>query len=169
MINHHDAHFTATVSDRHDRLYLFDDRSTCRIYSIPYDFDYFHDLNNTFSGGPFKKVRFVTMKDEHPFENDLFRILSRDMPFLEQLEITNEYPQKHKDHSSTILTFPHLECLDVQYAHDDYVELFLLKMNSCSPRLSILQIRRKSIEKLRNHFNNDSSHFNIEDFFSRFS
>ena len=144
-----------------------DNDLTCRIYSMPYDFDYFHDLNNSFSGGLFKKVRFLTMNDEHPFENELFQLLSRDMPFLERLEISNDHPQKHKDQSSTILTFPHLERLDVKYAHDDYVELFLLKTNCCLPRLSVVTIDRKSFERFRNNFNHDSSYSNIEVFFSR--
>lgn len=94
------------------------------------------------------------MDDEHPFENDLFRILSRDMLFLEE-----------KNHSSTILTFPHLKRLDVQYAHHDYVELFVLKTNCYLPRLSILRIRDQSIRKLQDRFNNDSSYFNINDIF----
>ena len=161
-------HFSEVISVVYDGYTA--DTSTWRIYSMPYDFDYFHDLNNSFSGGSFKKVRFVTMKDKHPFENALFRVLSRDMPFLEQLEIWNDYPQKHKDdHSSTIMTFPHLERLDVQYAHDDYVELFLVKTNCFLPRLSILRIYDQSIRRLRSRFNNDSSHFNINDLFSRFN
>ena len=133
----------------------------CHIYSLPYDFDYFHDLNNCFRAGSFKKVRFLTMLDEYPFETALFRLISRDMPFLEQLKITNEHPQKHKQRSSEILVFPHVERLDLDLAHEDYVELFLLKTNTYLPRLSILHARYQILRKLRNSFDNDSSHFNI--------
>lgn len=95
------------------------DHDTCRIYSLPYDFHYFLDLNNSFSGGQFQKVRFLTMRDQNPFEDALFWLISRDMPHLEQLQISNECPQTNKPCSSAMLTFPHLERLDLKYAHAD--------------------------------------------------
>ena len=126
-----------------------EDNSTCRIYSLPYDFYYFLDLDHSFPGGLFQKVRFLRMKDEHSFEDALFRIISHDMPYLEQLTITNKHPLKNKRCSSTILGFPRLERLDLQYAHDDYVELFLLTTKTSLPRLSILRIRNQSLQRLK--------------------
>ena len=35
----------------------------CQIYSLSYDFEHFLDLDNSFPGGLFRKVRFVTMRD----------------------------------------------------------------------------------------------------------
>ena len=61
--------------------------NVCRIYSLPYDFEYFFGLNHCFAGEPFEKVRLVTMRDDHPFEDALFAIVSRDMPLLEHLQI----------------------------------------------------------------------------------
>ena len=133
----------------------------CKIYSLPYDFEYFLDLDNSFSGGLFRKVRFLTMRDKHPFEDPLFRVISRDMPFLEHLKISNEHAQKDKQRSSTVFEFPHLKYLDLEYAHDDYAELFLLTRNTCLPRLSTLHIGHKSIRRLTNNFNSDSTHFNF--------
>ena len=138
------------------------DASTCRIYSLPYDFDYFPNLDNSFPGDLFQKVRFLTMKDVHPFEDALFQVISHDMPYLEQLTITNKHPQKNKQCSSTILSFPRLERLDLQYAHDDYVELFLFTTKTSLPRLSILRIRNQSLHRLKSGFNGDSAHFSLD-------
>jgi len=47
----------------------------CHIYSLPYDFEYFR-LDNSFQGGVFDKVRRLTMADQIPFENKLFKLIS---------------------------------------------------------------------------------------------
>ena len=133
----------------------------CRVYSLPYPFEYFLDLDNSFPGGLFQKVRFLTMDDEHPFEDAVFRKISHDMPFLEYLEISNEHPQKDKQRSSTVLVFPHLKHLDLRYAHDDYAELFLLKRNTCLLRLSTLLIVYESLRRIMNESYSDSRDFNI--------
>ena len=133
----------------------------CQIYSLPYDFEYFLDLGNSFSGGLFRKVHVLTMNDNLPFEDSLFRVISHDMPLLEHLEISNAQPQKDKQRSSTVLLFPYLKHLDLKYAHYDYAELFLLKRNTCLLRLSKLCIEHESLRRLTNDFNSDSTHINI--------
>lgn len=117
------------------------DNDICHIYSLPYNFEYLYDLDSSFPGGPFQKVRFLTMSDKYPFEDTLFRIISHDMPYLERLTISNEHPQKRKHRLSTILVFPRLKHLCLEYAHDDYAELLLSKKNTSLPRLSSLRPR----------------------------
>jgi hypothetical protein len=75
--------------------------------------------------------------------------------------IYNVQPQKDKQRSSTMLLLSHLKHLDLQYAHDDYAGLFLLKRNTCLLRLSKLCIEYQSLRRLTNDFNSDSTHFNI--------
>jgi hypothetical protein len=133
----------------------------CRIFSLPYDFESFLDLDHCFQGGQFWKVRLLTMRDKHPFEDALFLVISRDMPFLEHLDISNDHPQKDKLRSSPVLVFPHLKHLDLRYAHDDYAELFLLKRNTCLFRLSTLSIRYESLRRLTSDLNSNSTHLNI--------
>ncbi|CAF4956425.1 unnamed protein product [Rotaria sp. Silwood1] len=88
-----------------------------------------------FDGGIFYKVRYLTMNDKIPFEHKLFNVISEDFPFLEFLRICNDYSPKTKEHSLTLITFPYLTLLDLQDAHDDYAELFLLTKNVYLPRL----------------------------------
>jgi hypothetical protein len=132
----------------------------CHIYSLPYDFEYFFDLDNTFEGGMFHKVRQLTMNDATPFEHKLFKLVSQDFPFLETLSVYNAYPQTDKQYSSTIITFPYLTFLDIHNAHIDYIELFLLKKNMHLPLLVNLYINEKSLKTITNNFTIDPTLFN---------
>ncbi|CAF4166176.1 unnamed protein product, partial [Adineta steineri] len=70
------------------------------IYSLPYQFESFLHLNSSFQGGIF--------------------------PFLKNLKISNMEPQKKKQHPSTLISFPHLNLLNLIDAHNDYAEQFLV-------------------------------------------
>ncbi|CAF0898444.1 unnamed protein product [Rotaria sordida] len=133
----------------------------CRIYSLPYDFEYFVDLNNSFQGGMFDKVRQLNMCDGISFEHKLFKLLSQDFPCLEFLCISNNAQQKDKQDSSTLITFPYLTFLDLQYAYVDYAELFLLEKNMHLPRLINLRMEYQSLTTITNNFINDATHFNF--------
>jgi len=47
------------------------------VYSVPYQFEYFLRLNNSFQGGMFDTVQYLTIIDERPFEHNLLKILSQ--------------------------------------------------------------------------------------------
>jgi hypothetical protein len=70
-------------------------------------------MTNRFQGGMFNKVRWLVMDDTRPFENELFKIISQDFPFLKSLAVVNRASQKNKEHSSAFITFPHLRRLDL--------------------------------------------------------
>jgi hypothetical protein len=133
----------------------------CHIYSLPYEFEYFYHLDNSFQGGMFHKVRYLQMTDIYPFEHKLFKLVSQDLPFLEFLYISNTRPQKDKQHSSTLITFPYLTLLNLKWGHVDYAEQFLLKKNIHLPRLLNLCIEYKSLVKITNNFVNDATCFNF--------
>jgi hypothetical protein len=101
--------------------------SKCHIYSFPYEFKHFPNINSSFPGGVFHNVLYLTMFDDRPFEHKLFEIISQTFPFLERLHINNYRSQKDKQPSSTLITFPHLVFLNMKMAHVDYAEQFLLK------------------------------------------
>ncbi len=136
-------------------------KGDCHIYSLPFDFDYFLYRGNSVQGGMFHKVRCLNMRDENPIEYNLIKLISQDFSFLQFLYISNHYPQKEKKYSSTLITFPYLTFLDLQYAHDDYVELFLLKKITHLPRLLNLRMEYKSLTRITNNFTNDATHFNF--------
>jgi len=133
----------------------------CHIYSLPYDFEYFVNLDNSFQGGMFHKVRELTICNRGPFDHKLFQIISHDFPFLNFLYISNRHPIKDKQHSSTLIKFPYLTFLDLQYTHVDYLELFLLKKNTYLPCLLNLSMEYYSLTMITNNFTNDSTQFNF--------
>jgi hypothetical protein len=133
----------------------------CRIYSLPFDFEHFINLDNSFQGGMFHKVRYLKMKDEHPFEDELFQLISQDFPFLQFLYINNSRRQQYKEGLPELITFPYLTFLDLQDAHVDYAELFLLKEYVHLPRWLNLCIKYESLRIITNNFTDDAIHFNF--------
>jgi hypothetical protein len=137
-------------------------KGKCMIYSLPYEFDYFFNLDNSFQGGIFDKVRYLTMNDTISFEHQLFKLISEDFPFLEFLCIfNNSNSPKNNEYSSTLIVFPYLTYLDLENAHDDYAELFLLKKTTHLPRLLNLSMEYKTLTMITNNFTNDPMHFNF--------
>ncbi|CAF3939230.1 unnamed protein product [Rotaria sp. Silwood1] len=129
--------------------------TTCHIYSVPYQFDCFN-MTCHFQGGIFDKVQYVMMGErEHPFEHELFQIISHSFPFLRTLVICNYEPQKTKQHSSTIIIFPYLRSLDLQRANVDYGAQFLCDTKIHLPCLLNLTIPYESLAMITNNFTND--------------
>ncbi|CAF3973203.1 unnamed protein product, partial [Rotaria sp. Silwood2] len=131
----------------------------CHIYSLPYQFENFLYLNNSFQGGKFDKVRCLEMNDSRPFEYDFFKRISEDFPFLKELRIWNIQPQKEKQHLTTLIVFPHLMLLNLVKAHVDYAEQLLFHKNTYLPCLLDLCINYKSLAMVTNNFTNDAARF----------
>ncbi|CAF3727523.1 unnamed protein product [Rotaria sp. Silwood1] len=130
----------------------------CHVYSLPYQFEDFCHLNNSFQGGMFHKVQCLIMTDEtYSFEHYFFQVISQDFPFLKELYIVNCQPQKDKQHSSTLIRFPYLLLLSLVMAHMDYVEEFLFDKNIHLPRLLNLFIKYEPLAIVTNNFTNDAA------------
>ncbi|CAF1406868.1 unnamed protein product, partial [Rotaria sp. Silwood1] len=111
--------------------------SECHIYSLPYDFEFYVYPQNSFQRGMFHKVRKLKMSDGIPFEHKLFKFIAQEFPFFKFLYICNDNRQDDKQDSSTLITFPYLTFLDLEKAHVDYAELFLLEKNMHLPCLVV--------------------------------
>jgi hypothetical protein len=134
-----------------------EDESRCCMYSLPYEFEHFNSLSNSYQHGMFHNVRVLMMRDPHPFEPNFFKIISQDFPLLTVLYIINFQPQKEKQQSTTLITFPHLVGLIVSAAHVDYAEQFLVEQNTHLPYLLNLTIRYKSLAIVTNSFTNNAT------------
>ncbi|CAF1318472.1 unnamed protein product [Rotaria sp. Silwood1] len=132
----------------------------CHVYSLPYQFELFIILNNFFPGGMFNKVRYLTMNDTSPFEHELFKLVSQDFPYLENLYICNFCAQENKQDSSTLIVFPHLIALKLGRSHINYAEQFLFEKNTRLPRLRKLTINYKTLEMVTDYFTNDAMRLN---------
>ena len=129
----------------------------CHVYSLPYQFEDFLFLNNSFQGGMFDKVRYLTMIDSCPFEHNFFEVVSQDFPFLNELYICNNRRQQIKQHRSTLIIFPHLIRLNLVNAHVDYAEQLLFDKNTGMPCLVDLCIKYESLAIVTNNFINDAA------------
>jgi hypothetical protein len=133
----------------------------CRIYTLPYDFEYYFNLNNSFQGGMYDKVRRLTINDRIPIKYELFQLISHDFPFLEFLSISDDQAMKDKQHSSTSITFLFLTFLDLKNVHIDYTELFLVRKNTHLPRLLNLSVDGNSLTKITSNYTSDPMDFNF--------
>ncbi|UJR17896.1 hypothetical protein I4U23_004795 [Adineta vaga] len=106
---------------------------SCHIYSLPYEFEYFLCLNNSFRGGAFDKVRYLTMTDSRPFELKFFKIISESFPCLNELHIHDNKRQVINKYDSTLIIFSHLMLLNLINAHLDYAKQFISYENISVP------------------------------------
>ncbi|CAF2096269.1 unnamed protein product [Rotaria magnacalcarata] len=70
--------------------------SYCHIYSYPYRMHYYFNITNNFPGGLFQYVRKVSLYDEQPFEYEFFLQIAQSFPFMKDLSIINDKPQRNK-------------------------------------------------------------------------
>jgi hypothetical protein len=126
------------------------------VYSLPYRFEYFLALNNSFKGDMFDTVQCLTMIDGRPFEHNLFKLISQCFPLLKELRVINHQPQKNKQHSSILIIFPHLILLNLIEAYVDYAEQLLCDKYTHLPTLLDLCIESKSLQMITNNFTNNS-------------
>jgi hypothetical protein len=133
--------------------------SCCHVYSLPYDFNEFFFMTSRFQGGTFNKVRWLVIYDKRPFEHELFQIISQDFPVLKILLIINQVSQKNKQHSSTFITFPNLNDLDLSMAHRDYAIQFFNK-NTSLPCLRKLNIKYEILMTITEGFTNNAARRN---------
>ncbi|CAF3058906.1 unnamed protein product, partial [Rotaria sp. Silwood2] len=73
------------------------------------------------------------------------------------LIIYNGVLPQNKQHSSSLITFPHLILLNLVEAHVDYAEQFLVDKNTHLPCLLDLYIKYKSLVMVTNNFINDAT------------
>ncbi|CAF3983473.1 unnamed protein product [Rotaria sordida] len=133
---------------------------SCHVYSLPYQFDSFLHLTNSFRRDNFYTVRWLVMNDAYSFEHEFFQIISQDFPFLQRLNVINYEPQKNKQHPSRLIIFAQLYDLTIAFVHIDYIEEFLFETNIRLPRLTILGIKYESLAMVTNNFTNNAARLN---------
>ena len=89
----------------------------CVIYTLPFEFEYFFGLDNSFRSDHFHRARRLKMSDRTPFQCPLFRLIAQDFPFLQSLLVTDECLWEVDEDSLTLITFPYLASLNLQWSH----------------------------------------------------
>jgi hypothetical protein len=143
----------------HKRSHPYEFQSRCSIYSLPYRFDCFYYLNNSFPGGIFNNVRYLLVTEHRPFPHNIFKLISESFPVLISLSIVNEIPQTQK-YRPIYIEFPYVCELFLNGTHVDYIEQFLFDIYCHFPRLTSLGIDYESLISVTNIFTNDAARFN---------
>ncbi|CAF4715779.1 unnamed protein product [Rotaria socialis] len=142
--------------------------SYCHIYSYPYKMNYYVNISNNFPGGLFKNVHRVSLFDERPFEHEFFIQIQKSFPFMKELTVVNEKPQKNKlcrkskndnQYLSTI-KYPHLTKLSLLQVHDDYVEQFLLDTDVFMPNNAHLLVDYQAMKRVTENFTRHATRVN---------
>jgi hypothetical protein len=141
----------------HNYSFPYEFKSRCHIDSLPYQFKTYHFLNNSFQGGIFVNVQFLLMTDFCPFEHNFFKVISQSFPLLKKMDIMNKEPQKDKQKSLSLMKFSSLIYLNLQGAHADYAEQFLIDKYCHLPCLLNLNIDYESLVLVTNNFTNDAT------------
>ncbi|CAF3724798.1 unnamed protein product [Rotaria sp. Silwood1] len=124
-----------------------ENKRSCHIYSLPYEF----------KSDMFDNVQSLIMTDCCPFEHNFFKGISQSFPLLKELHIINEEPQKDKHQSMPLIIFSHLILLNIDTAHADYAEQFLVDKRCYLPCLLNLNISYESLVLVTNNFTNDAT------------
>jgi hypothetical protein len=140
----------------------------CHIFSYPYRAKTYEYITNNFPGGLFKYVREVSLYDYRPFEHEFFVKIAKSFPFMEQLTIYNNKPQKNKSNDQTksdnqhlsLIQYPYLSELDLDSAHDDYVEEFLLDTKTSIVRTINLHVLFSTLDRVTHNFTRDATRIN---------
>lgn len=141
------------------------------IYTIPYEMPHFIYLTNTIRhhNHSFQFVITLILHDTRPFEHDFFQWMSKAVPRLKHLTVTNSTPQskihengsiENKSCMSSVITYDHLVRIQFTHAHIDYVDQFLCHTKANVPQLYLIEIQYDKLVIVTNNFTKDATRIN---------
>ncbi|CAF3357621.1 unnamed protein product [Rotaria sp. Silwood2] len=143
--------------------------SYCHIYSYPYRMHYYFNITNNFPGGLFEYVRRVSLYDEHPFEYEFFLQIAQSFPFMKDLSVINDKPQRNKlsrkskkinNQNLSIIKYPYLINLNLFKAHDDYIEQFLVDTDMYLSNNTDLAVHYEALKRVTENFTRHATRIN---------
>ncbi|CAF2789738.1 unnamed protein product [Rotaria sp. Silwood2] len=140
----------------------------CHIYSYPFLMQHYEDVTNNFPGGLYPYVRLISLYDERPFEHDFFIRISQSFPFMEKLSINNLHAQKQKESyklindksNLSIIKYDHLIELQIDRAHDDYIEEFLCNTKTYLQNNIFFDVHYEALKRVTHNFTRDDTRIN---------
>ena len=147
--------------------YNWDGQGRCHVYSLPLPLSHLHGITNHFPGGEFLHVRSLYVIDAMcPFEHEFFQRINRSFPLLRSLTVINLLEQKRSqecldaEQVSSIVEYPYLTELDLEDAHINYVEQFLIETRISLPRLDYLRVEYEHLTRVTENFTNNATRLN---------
>ncbi|CAF4210339.1 unnamed protein product, partial [Rotaria sordida] len=127
------------------------------------------NLGNKFPNIVFSYVTHLLVEDTNPFEHEFFMRIARSFPLLKCLRIFNIESQvldglmtfsSDNCQLHSIIEYPHLTTLDVQYAHGDYVEQFLNETKTFIPCLTKFLVSGDHLKAVTKDFRREETRRN---------
>ena len=147
--------------------YNWDGQGLCHVYSLPLPLAHLQGITNNFPGGQFIHVRSLYVMDAMcPFEHEFFQRISRSFPLLRSITVITLLEQKRSgeclddEQVSSIVEFSHLIELDLEDAHINYVEQFLIDRRISLPRLNSLRVQYEHLTRVTENFTNNTTRLN---------
>jgi len=142
--------------------------SQCHVFSLPFMFNVFDCIGNTFPTIIFNYVRILRVRDNVPFEHEFFIRIAWSFPLLQELTINNCRPQSslsdrlnsNDNQLYSIVNYPYLISLCFENVHNDYVEQFLNDTKTHLPRLKILTINYGQLQLVTENFTRERTRLN---------
>ena len=149
-------------------LYHTTSRATCHIFSLPFVFDYLEFIGNTFPPLDFSHVTNLSIHDVIPFQHEFFVRIARSFPKLKQLSVLSFESQSHTSDKlnsdgndlRSVIQYPCLMSLCLEFSHIDYVEQFLNETKTHLPRLIELTVRYDRLAIVTENFTRDTTRLN---------
>ncbi|CAF0946532.1 unnamed protein product [Rotaria sordida] len=141
----------------------------CYVCSYPFTMTCYERITNNFSGELFKSVSEVSLFDESSFEHEFFLQIAQSFPFMRKLTVINMKPQNDKqcrklknnnNNNLLVIEYSHLTYLNLDQAHDDYVEQFLLDTKMSLPINVELHTMYKSLKTVTHNFKRNATQIN---------
>ncbi|CAF1562711.1 unnamed protein product [Rotaria magnacalcarata] len=127
--------------------------SYSHIYSYPYRMDYYLNITYNFPSGLFQYVRRVSLYDEQPFEYKFFLQIAQSFPFMKDMSIINDKPQRNSERK---------EGLNLFKAHDDYIEQFLVDTDMYLSNNIPLSVQYEALKRVTENFTRHATQINCE-------
>ncbi|CAF1646068.1 unnamed protein product [Rotaria sp. Silwood1] len=117
----------------------------------------------------FTCVRKISLYDERSFEHKFFLRIAQSFPILKILSLKNSKPQNNKlyreskndNQDFSIIKYPYLTNLTLYFAHDDYIEEFLVDTKVCLPDNAVhLNIDYEQLNRVTHNFTRDITRIN---------
>ena len=141
----------------------------CSIFSLPFTFDYLHNLGNIFPNIVFAYVTYLYLNDYYAFRHEFFVRITRSFPLLKYLHIINPSSQAFADlftsssnhsQSYSIIEYPHLMSLDVSCSYSDYLEQFLNETKAYVPCLTDLTVNHLQLRMVTKNLTREETRRN---------
>ncbi|CAF1582141.1 unnamed protein product, partial [Adineta steineri] len=147
--------------------YIADD-VMCHIFSLPFAFNCLGYIGNAFPPTDFSCVRELTVHDETPFEHEFFIRIARFFPLLKKLHVFNFEPQlqmkdnliSNNNELYSIVEYPHLISLRLEYSHIYYVEQFLNQSKTHLPQRTTLHVEYNKLRFVTKNFTRNATRRN---------